>query len=117
MAARAPKITTLPREEQLTEQIRQVLALRRKAMSRGSFTAASKTHDQEARLLAELHELRESQREPVEAVDPTADLGDDALTTLLVEAVPQLPAEAFDQLEQAVHLRRTGRPLLRVASE
>ena len=44
-------------------------------------------------------------------VDPLADADDVALLEALETAIAELPDEAIDRIQAAIHLRITGRPL------
>lgn len=81
----------------------------------GKFTAISTYHKLEAEIIRHLAELAPPPAPAGDEAGPSlSDRSDDELLDALVSAVADLPAEALDRLEDAVLLRRTGKPRLSV---
>ena len=74
------------------------------------WTAVSSLHRLGAQLEERLSALEAQEGDGEEQVLDS----DEALLRALVDAVPGLPDEALDQLEDAIRARRTNRPLMQI---
>jgi hypothetical protein len=98
----------MSREDYLRAQLSAILKDIDSARDDESWTAVSALHGKARELRRELDE------EKTPAATPAEQLDDTALLELLLVSIPELPDAAFARLEDAVALRRTGKPSLRV---
>lgn len=102
----------------LTAKLREVRAARVETEASplpGKFTAIHGYHKLEAEIIRHLAELAPPPAPSGDEAGPAlSDRSDDELLDGLVSAVADLPDEALDRLEDALALRRTGKPRLSV---
>jgi hypothetical protein len=110
----AEQIAALPPADFLAQLLADTIRDIEAARECESWQAVATLSRQAAQHRAELDALAKAAQQPATGADTATLLDDDALLAGIVEAIPGLPDAALDAIEDALVLRRTGRPNLRV---